>query len=75
MRIFRSVDGMDVWQLHRRLDAGDANVADERIANIDDTTAHWIKISAKQDGSFSVTNGRTGLSKTYASGSANRATR
>jgi L-ascorbate metabolism protein UlaG (beta-lactamase superfamily) len=26
---------------------------------------HWIKVSAKADGSFTVTNGRTGFSKTY----------
>ncbi len=29
--------------------------------------AYWIKISAKQDGSFTVTNGRTGFAKTYGS--------
>ena len=29
--------------------------------------AYWIKISAKQDGSFTVTNGRTGFAKTYSS--------
>jgi competence protein ComEC len=28
-------------------------------------TAHWIKVSARRDGSFSVTNGRNGFSKTY----------
>jgi competence protein ComEC len=28
--------------------------------------AHWIKVSARDDGSFSVTNGRNGFSKTYA---------
>ena len=27
--------------------------------------AHWIKVSAQRDGSFTVTNGRTGFSKTY----------
>jgi beta-lactamase superfamily II metal-dependent hydrolase len=30
--------------------------------------AHWIKVSARTDGSFSVTNSRNGLSKTYRSG-------
>ena len=29
-------------------------------------TAHWIKVSAAADGSFTVTNGRNGFSKTYA---------
>ena len=28
--------------------------------------AHWIKVSARNDGSFTVTNGRNGFSKTYA---------
>jgi competence protein ComEC len=27
--------------------------------------AHWIKISARTDGSFTVTNARNGFSKTY----------
>ena len=30
------------------------------------TPAHWIKVSARQDGSFTVTNTRNGFSKTYA---------
>jgi competence protein ComEC len=29
-------------------------------------TAYWIKVSAQQDGSFTVTNARNGFSKTYA---------
>ena len=28
--------------------------------------AYWIKVSAKTDGSFTVTNQRNGFSKTYA---------
>ena len=28
--------------------------------------AYWIKVQAKQDGSFTVTNQRNGFSKTYA---------
>jgi beta-lactamase superfamily II metal-dependent hydrolase len=28
--------------------------------------AYWIKVSARQDGTFTVTNGRNGFSKTYA---------
>jgi hypothetical protein len=27
--------------------------------------AYWIKLSAQQDGSFTVTNARNGFSKTY----------
>lgn len=56
----------DVWQLHRSTREGADNFAAERIANLDETTAHWIKLSANADGSFKVTNGRTGARKTYA---------
>jgi beta-lactamase superfamily II metal-dependent hydrolase len=55
----------DTWQLHKSQNAGARNVADERIANVDETTAHWIKVSANEDGSFRVINGRTGKAKIY----------
>jgi competence protein ComEC len=55
----------DVWQLHRSEAAGDKNFSAERIANLDESTAHWIKLSAGEDGSFRVLNGRTGEQKTY----------
>jgi hypothetical protein len=41
------------------------NTTDARIANLDETTSAWIKVSANADGSFVVTNGRTGQSKSY----------
>jgi competence protein ComEC len=56
---------LDVWQLHRSQLAGARNFADDRIANLDESTAHWIKASASEDGSFTVTNGRTGVTKKY----------
>jgi hypothetical protein len=31
-------------------------------------TAYWIKVSAQQDGTFTVTNARNGFSKAYQSG-------
>ena len=34
-------------------------------APIHNGPAYWIKVSARQDGSFSVTNGRNGFSKSY----------
>jgi len=55
----------DVWQVHRSEGAGDQNFASERIANLDESTAHWIKLIAREDGSFRVLNGRTGLGKNY----------
>ena len=64
--MLRSAAGLeDVWQLHRSRNAGVENVADERIANVDETTGHWIKLSASEDGSFRMTNQRTGATKTY----------
>src|SRR5262245_8983564 len=58
---------VDVWQLHRSTNQGVQNFADEQIANLDERTAHWIKLTADQDGSFIMTNGRTGKTKRYAS--------
>jgi hypothetical protein len=43
--------------------AGEKNFVDEQIANLDESTAHWIKLSANEDGSFQVMNGRTGVWK------------
>jgi competence protein ComEC len=60
-----SPDAGDAYQLHRSQNAGVENFADERIANLDTSTAHWIKVSANADGSFAVTNGRTGATKRY----------
>ena len=63
----RHVQGIgDVWQVHRSENRDAQNFADERIANLDATTSHWIKVSARADGSFVVTNARTGESRTYA---------
>jgi competence protein ComEC len=55
----------DAWQLHRSLPPGPRFFSDDHIANLDESTAHWLKVSAKADGSFIVTNGRTGAAKTY----------
>jgi beta-lactamase superfamily II metal-dependent hydrolase len=62
----------DVWQLHRSEAAGDQNFAVERIANLDESTAHWIKLSANQDGSFRVLNERTGEWKSYSARTARK---
>src|SRR3569833_1124469 len=63
------VEGLaDVWQVHKSSWAGDQNFADDHIANLDESTGHWIKLSAQADGSFKVVNGRTGQSKDYPAG-------
>jgi beta-lactamase superfamily II metal-dependent hydrolase len=55
----------DVWQVDKSTNAGVRNFADERIANLDERTGHWIKVSASEDGAFRVTNGRTGQTVAY----------
>jgi beta-lactamase superfamily II metal-dependent hydrolase len=64
----RGAPGMeDIWQLHYSLAGGqEHNPAEDYIANPDGPDqAHWLKLSASGDGSFSVTNSRNGFSKTY----------
>ena len=53
------------WQLHRTTNTGAENVPDAQIANLDTSTSAWIKLSANSDGSFIITNGRTGQSVSY----------
>jgi competence protein ComEC len=71
----------NIWQLHYSVarparalfgettDQGgkDLNTPEPFIANLDEehTTAYSLKISAQEDGSFSVTNQRTGYTKEY----------
>lgn len=57
--------GADVWQLHRSDQPGAQNADDDRLANLDDASAYWIKASARRDGSFTVTNARTGSTRRY----------
>jgi competence protein ComEC len=60
--------GMDIWQLHYSTMAGpELNAPEEFIANMkqQDCQGFAIKISARRDGSFTVTNLRTNFSKTY----------
>jgi competence protein ComEC len=68
-RLLHSVPSVEgAWQLHHSKRAGDQNFSDEQIANLDESTAHWIKVSARNDGAFTVTNGRTGMTKEYGAG-------
>jgi hypothetical protein len=72
----------DLWQIHYSVVAGDLNRADEFIANLEEGSplpgaaagaapvhmgaANWIRLSARANGEFSVTNSRTGYTKRYA---------
>ncbi|MGI8988329.1 MAG: ComEC/Rec2 family competence protein [Bryobacteraceae bacterium] len=58
----------DMWQVHYAVAGGDANnVSEQMIANPSESadSGNWIKLSARADGTFTVTNGRNGFSKTY----------
>ena len=66
-RIVRTSPGLeDLWQVHYAVDGGaEFNTANELIANVDESTANAIKVSASRDGSFTVANNRNGTTKTY----------
>lgn len=57
----------DIWQLHFSVAGGDENNAPKGlIANLhEECTGHGLKLSADSDGTFTVVNTRTGLTKTY----------
>jgi beta-lactamase superfamily II metal-dependent hydrolase len=60
---------MDLWQLHQSFLGEQLNVAEPFIANVGEADAgHWLKLSARADGSFSITNGRTGYTRSYPAG-------
>jgi hypothetical protein len=55
-----------LYQLHYAVESGDKNTAAEYIANLPGTDAgNPIELTAAKDGSFSVTNTRTGVTKEY----------
>lgn len=70
-RIARSPGIEGIWQTHRSLLDPDPahNTAEDMIANLGETTGgrgHWIRASASQDGTFTMTNSRNGFDRTYA---------
>ncbi|MCX7016493.1 MAG: MBL fold metallo-hydrolase [Candidatus Sumerlaeota bacterium] len=62
----------DIWQTNMQVQGGPANNAPERfIASVNSLYPQggdWIKTSAEEDGSFTVTNKRNGFSKRYPAG-------
>jgi hypothetical protein len=69
-QIVRSSPGfLDFWQLHASENVSkETNSPDQFIANLDGTPGHpghYLKLSAKMDGSFAITNGRNGFTKEY----------
>ena len=69
LKTIRSAPGLEtLWQLHFSEEGGQANnTAAEYIANPQGPDAgHSIDVVASKDGSFDVTNSRTGVTKHYA---------
>lgn len=68
-QIIRKSPGLeDIWQVHYAARAGKENNAPENfIANFSEKgcQAKWIKVSARPDGTFTVTNSRNKFSRTY----------
>ena len=58
----------DLWQLHYAAESDrDHNVDPERIANVkENCEGKYLKVTATADGTFTLTNSRTGEQKTYA---------
>jgi len=67
LKTIRSSPGLDAaYQLHWSENAPGDNPPEEWIANLRDSPdGKWIKVSAGKNGTFTVTNGRTGGSKTF----------
>jgi len=68
--IVRSSPGIeDFWQLHSSMtDGKDMNSPEQFIATLESQpghAGHYLKLSARTDGSFTVTNERTGYTKEY----------
>ncbi len=66
--ILRGAPGLeDIWQVHFSLAGGkENNPPEDTIANLDAACqGKGLRVSAQADGTFTVSNGRNGFSKTY----------
>ena len=67
-KVLRATPGLeDLWQIHFSVTGGkENNAADAFIANLDEgDDGHYLKVSASEDGSFTVFNTRNKYSKAY----------
>jgi competence protein ComEC len=67
VRMLKGLPGVEAnYQVHWSFNAPNDNPADEFLANLQDSPdGKWIKVSVEQTGTFTVTNGRSGKSKTF----------
>jgi len=65
-QLLHQVPGLeDVWQLHLSAEAADSNFPAAYVANLDESTAWWLRLVARRDGSFRIENPRTGAWHDY----------
>jgi competence protein ComEC len=70
LRLAKTSGVLDVWQGHLSLTDSDPahNTAPDKIANLEEGPSdkgNWIRASVRSDGTYTITNGRNGFSKTY----------
>jgi len=67
VKTLKSSPGLEaLYQLHWSVAAGAENPPEEFIANTQTSPdGKWIRVSAQKDGTFSVTNARTGVAKVF----------
>jgi beta-lactamase superfamily II metal-dependent hydrolase len=56
-----------IWQVHKTL-LEPGNTSDDMIANLGENAednGHWLRATVTRDGTLTMTNGRTGMSKSY----------
>jgi beta-lactamase superfamily II metal-dependent hydrolase len=66
-RTLRAAPGLeDIWQVHYSIAGGtESNPSGDYIANPEGTEAHWLRLSAESNGTFTVINSRNGFRKVY----------
>jgi competence protein ComEC len=68
-KTFKTMEGApgleDFYQLHKSANEGVKQADEAFIANLDLHTAHRLQLTAREDGSFTMTNARTGVAKRY----------
>jgi competence protein ComEC len=67
LKTIKSSPGLQAaYQLHWSTNAPEDNAPDELIANLRDSPdGKWIKVSVEKNGTFTVTNGRTGAAQVF----------
>ncbi len=67
VQLLKGLPGVEAnYQMHWSANAPNDNPPNEFIANLQDSPdGKWIKVSVERTGTFTVTNGRTGESKTF----------